>query len=64
MGLILRNDWRIKPPFARRIGEELRRHSMSELKDMKQLLHTAAYYPQEIERYMNPKKPAVITAAS
>lgn len=33
---------------------------MGELKDLKQLLHTAAYYPQEIERYLNPKKPTIL----
>lgn len=33
---------------------------MSDLKDMKQLLYTDAYYPQEIARYLNPKKPTIL----
>lgn len=33
---------------------------MSELKDLKQLLHQAAYHPIEIERYMDPKNPAIL----
>jgi hypothetical protein len=33
---------------------------MSELKDMKHLLHTCAYHPIEIERYMDPKNPAIL----
>lgn len=36
---------------------------MSELKDLKQLLHQAAYHPIEIARYMqhmNPKNPAIL----
>jgi hypothetical protein len=33
---------------------------MSELKDMKQLLHTAAYRPAEIERLLDPKRPAIL----
>jgi hypothetical protein len=33
---------------------------MSELKDMKQLLYTAAYQPQEIDRFLNPKKPTIL----
>lgn len=34
---------------------------MSELKDLKQLLYTAAYQSVEIERYMDPKKPTLLT---
>lgn len=33
---------------------------MGELKDLKQLLHTAAYYPAEIERHLDPEHPAIL----
>ncbi len=33
---------------------------MSELKDIKHLLHTAAYHPIEINRYMDPRNPAIL----
>ena len=33
---------------------------MSELKNIKQLLHTAAYHPVEIERLLDPKQPAIL----
>jgi hypothetical protein len=32
----------------------------SELKDLKQLLHTAAYHQVEINRYLDPKNPAIL----
>jgi len=31
------------------------------LKDLKQLLHTAAYYPAEIERILDPKRPSFVS---
>jgi hypothetical protein len=33
---------------------------MSELKDLKHLLHTAGYHQVEIDRYMDPKNPAIL----
>jgi len=33
---------------------------VSQLKDLKQLLHTGAYHSVEVERYMDPKTPAIL----
>ncbi|MEI6147613.1 MAG: hypothetical protein WCS01_00815 [bacterium] len=30
------------------------------LRDVKHLLHTAAYFPQEINRFLDPKNPAIL----